>query len=180
MAERRRSSPTAGSAPEPAAGYVLKLAKEDFKFSAAHFTLFAGGRAELLHGHNYRVRLELEAAQLDPMGLIADIATLKARLRAVCARLDEHTLIPEKSELLEIRSEGDGLAVRLAERSYRLPREDAALLPLANVTIELLARMLWDEIAPVLAGSQVDALVVEVEETPGQCCAYRAPLPGRR
>src|ERR1700733_13558481 len=34
--------------------YRMVLAKEDFKFSSAHFTLFADGSAELLHGHNYR------------------------------------------------------------------------------------------------------------------------------
>jgi hypothetical protein len=31
--------------------YRIVLEKEDFKFSAAHFTLFADGGAELLHGH---------------------------------------------------------------------------------------------------------------------------------
>ena len=35
--------------------FTVRLAKQDFKFSAAHFTLFPDGTAELLHGHNFQV-----------------------------------------------------------------------------------------------------------------------------
>ena len=52
----------------PMPRFRIVLAKEDFKFSAAHFTLFPGGRAELLHGHNYRVRVELAGSELDEEG----------------------------------------------------------------------------------------------------------------
>jgi len=163
-----------------AAEFTLTLGKEDFKFSAAHFTLFADGKGELLHGHNYRMTVELRGPALDGMGLLADIAAVKDRIRAVCARLDEHTLIPEQSELLDLRHEGDSVEVRFGERAYRLPQDDVTLLPLINVTIELLARMLWDELAPTLDGSDLRALAVAVEETAGQRCRYEAPLPGTR
>ena len=35
--------------------FSIRLAKEDFKFSVAHFTIFGPGHAEPLHGHNYNV-----------------------------------------------------------------------------------------------------------------------------
>ena len=158
--------------------FTITLGKEDFKFSAAHFTLFADGKGELLHGHNYRVIVELRGPALDGMGLLTDIAAVKDRIRAVCARLDEHTLIPEQSELLDLRPEGDSVEVRFGERAYRLPQDDVTLLPLGNVTIELLARMLWDELAPSLDGTGLHTLAVAVEETAGQRCRYEAPLPG--
>ena len=45
--------------------FTLRLGKQDFKFSAAHFTLFPDGSAELLHGHDYRVRVALRGARVN-------------------------------------------------------------------------------------------------------------------
>ena len=158
--------------------YRVILAKEDFKFSAAHFTLFGDGRAELLHGHNYRVRVELAGGDLDGEGLLVDIESFKRELRARCARLDSRTLIPGESRRLQWARQGDSIDVRFGERAYRFPAADTLVLPLANTSIELLARMFWQDLAPHLAGSGVDALAVSVEETAGQECWYEAALGG--
>jgi 6-pyruvoyltetrahydropterin/6-carboxytetrahydropterin synthase len=158
--------------------YRMVLAKEDFKFSAAHFTLFGDGRAELLHGHNYRVRVELAGGELDGEGLLVDLESFKRELRALCARLDSRTLIPSLSPRLEwVRDEG-GIEVRFGERTYRFPAADVLLLPLANTSIELLARSLWSDLAHHLAGSRVRSLAVSVEETAGQECWYEEALGG--
>jgi 6-pyruvoyltetrahydropterin/6-carboxytetrahydropterin synthase len=162
--------------------FRIRLGKEDFKFSAAHFTLFPDGRAELLHGHNYRVRLELAGAALSEIGLLFDVTVVKRRIRERCAALDEHTLIPVRCDRLDVRRENGSVQVRFRDRVYRFPERDVVLLPLANVSIELLARMLWNDVAEVVgAGGDdappVDELTVEVEETPGQSCAFTAPLP---
>ena len=159
-------------------GYGVRLAKEDFKFSAAHFTLFGDAPAERLHGHNYRLELELEGERLDPLGLLLDIAGVKRRVRESCRRLDERTLIPERAESLEIERLDGQIEVRFEGRAYRLPKEDVVLLPLANVSMELLARMLWDEISPLLAGSRVERMTLTLEETEGQSASYSAPIPG--
>ncbi len=156
--------------------YRFVLAKEDFKFSAAHFTLFADGRAELLHGHNYRVRVELAGSDLDAEGLLLDIESFKRELRQLCSRLDSRTLIPGESRRLRWTRQGDAVEVRCGERSYRFPAEDTLLLPLANTSIELLARMLWQDLAPHLAGSRVEAMGVSVEESAGQRCWYEERL----
>ncbi len=132
--------------------YRMVLAKEDFKFSAAHFTLFADRRAELLHGHNYRVRAELGGNGLDAEGLLVDIESFKRALRGQCARLDSRTLIPGESPRLEWAREGESLAVRCGERVYRFPAEDTLVLPLVNTSIELIARMLWQELRPRARG----------------------------
>jgi 6-pyruvoyltetrahydropterin/6-carboxytetrahydropterin synthase len=158
------------------ARYRVVLAKEDFKFSAAHFTLFGDGRAELLHGHNYRVRVELAGGDLDGEGLLVDIESFKRALRALCAGLDSRTLIPGESARLQWAREGDAVAVRFGERDYRFPAADTLVLPLANTSIELLARMLWRGLAPHLAGTRVEALAVSVEETAGQECWYEEAL----
>jgi 6-pyruvoyltetrahydropterin/6-carboxytetrahydropterin synthase len=160
----------------PGPRYSVTLAPQDFKFAAAHFTLFPDRPAELLHGHNYRVEIELEGEELDGDGLLVDIAAVKRRVRERCARLDERTLIPERAKALQIERSGDQVGLRFQGRSYALPAADALLLPIANVSMELLARLLWQEIAPVLAGSRVRVMTLTLHETAGQCAAYRAPL----
>jgi len=156
--------------------FSIRLAKEDFKFSAAHFTLFPDGRAELLHGHNYRVRLEVAGRRLSDVGLLFDVSVVKRAIRERCAGLDERTLIPTGTDRLAVARRDGTVEVRFRDRLYAFPEADVVLLPLANVSIELLARMLWHEVAETLAGTPVERLTVEVEETPGQSCAYTADL----
>jgi len=152
--------------------YRIALAKEDFKFSAAHFTLFAGGGAELLHGHNYRVEVELGGTGLDEEGLLVDLVSFKKLLRSRCARLDSVTLLPAKSRRLQWSQADGAFEVSCGSRVYRFPEGDVLLPPLENTSIELLARMLWQELAPHLAGSRVDWMAVSVEESAGQSCWY--------
>ncbi len=168
--------------------FSIRLAKEDFKFSVAHFTIFGPGHAEPLHGHNYRLALEVEGEAVDELGLLADCARLKRAARAACAALDDRLLLPESSPHLAIgRSGGETsgkpggtIAVRFVEREYRFPADEVLLLPLANVTMELLARWAWERLAKVARGGAVRSLMIEIEETPGQLCRYRAALAAPR
>lgn len=162
--------------------YSLRLAKEDFKFSAAHFTLFADGRSELLHGHNYRVRVILEGERLDGAGLLVDVARVKVAIRAACDRLDERTLVPGETDRLRLRPGDDGREMEILhdDRRYLLPAREVVVLPLANICMELLAGHLWTEIAPALEGSGVDRMRVEVEETAGQSAAVTQRIDNRQ
>ena len=156
--------------------YRIVLEKEDFKFSAAHFTLFPDGGAELLHGHNYRVRVELAGSSVDDEGLLVDIERFKKVLRGRCAHLDSRTLLPAASSRVQWRHEGEAIEISCGARHYRFPADDVLLLPLANTSMELFARMLWEELAPALAGSRVEAMAVAVEEAAGQRCWYERAL----
>lgn len=160
------------------AGYVLHLSKQDFKFSAAHFTLFPDGSGEFLHGHNFQLGVELSGPELGALGLLVDVAGLKQEIRALCKSLDERTLIPEQSPLLKIDQAPDAVSIRFSARRYTLPEGDVLLLPLSNITMELLAKYLWRKLAAWLQGNAatVGALCVEVEESAGQSCRYTAPL----
>src|SRR4051794_30549015 len=124
--------------------YRIVLAKEDFKFSVAHFTLFSGTRAELLHGHNYRVSLELSGQDLDEHGLLVDIDGPKQAVRELCERLDSRTLLPADSPRLSLVREEGTVEVRFGPRRYSFPAADVLALPIANTSIELLARMFWE------------------------------------
>jgi 6-pyruvoyltetrahydropterin/6-carboxytetrahydropterin synthase len=156
------------------AAVTLRLAKQDFAFAAAHFTLFPEEAAERLHGHNYHVRVELGGDDVDGLGFLVPVGPVKERIRAICAALDERILIPEKSRQLELRRTDDAVEVRLGARAYRFPSREVLLLPLPNVTIEALARHVFEQLAPALKGSPVRRLRVEVEETSGQSAGYEA------
>ena len=158
------------------ARYTLILAKEDFKFSCAHFTLFGPRRAELLHGHNYQVALELTGRELDADDLLIDFPSVKTAIRGSCERLDSLTLIPTESPHLGIFEDAESVTVTFRDRSYRLPKADVLLLPLVNTSIEALARMLWQELVAAVELPRVEELGVQVSETAGQGCWYRAPV----
>lgn len=157
--------------------FRIRFAKEDFKFSSAHFTLFSATAAEALHGHNYRVWLELGGQHLDSRGLLVGFDPLKHAVRNLCAELDGRVLLPTRAGELTLREEGDALEVLWADRVYKFPVDEVVRLPLANTSIELLAQYLWKRLAETAAESGCRTLGVGVEETSGQSCFFEAGIP---
>lgn len=160
--------------------YRIVMEKEDFKFSAAHFTLFPDREAELLHGHNYRVRVAVAGSRLDELGLLVDLDAAKRKIRALCAALDTRLLLPAPGGQLAIEHRGAEIEVRWRERRYLFPAADVVSLPMANVSIELLAEHLWQALAEELraeSGGRLEELEVAVEETAGQSCVRWGRLP---
>ena len=86
-----------------AMSYSIRLSKENFKFSAAHFTIFGLGEGERLHGHNYYVGAEitLEKLQTD-IGMAFDFNLIKPALARICKELDEYVLIAGASTYLTL------------------------------------------------------------------------------
>lgn len=158
--------------------FTLRLAKEDFKFSVAHFTIFDSSRAEPLHGHNYRMAIELEGdrAVVEERGLLADTDRWKRAVRAVCAALDDRVLLAAAHAGVAIESDDSTLVCRFADREYRFPEREVLRLPLVNISMELLAEWTWRRLATEADGTAVQTLTVEIEETPGQLCRYRAAI----
>jgi 6-pyruvoyltetrahydropterin/6-carboxytetrahydropterin synthase len=156
--------------------FRLVLAKEDFKFSVAHFTVFSPEKAELLHGHNYQVTVELSGSDVGELGLLADLGRVKSEIRRLCRGLDSRTLLPAACPLLTWEHRDGAVEVAYGERRYRIPEAEVVLLPLANSSMELLARHLWRQLAPSLAGTAIEHLAVSVEESAGQRAVYARTL----
>jgi 6-pyruvoyltetrahydropterin/6-carboxytetrahydropterin synthase len=57
-------------------------------FAAGHALRNYKGKCENVHGHNYRVQVAVEGADVDENGLLVDFADLKRTLRAASDRLD--------------------------------------------------------------------------------------------
>ena len=101
---------------------------KDFAFAAAHRIPDHPGKCRHLHGHNYRVRVQLEATELDELGMVLDFADLKAMMKQVVGHFDHRVIneIPpfdERNPTAELLSEYvfRGIGERLAEdRSGRV------------------------------------------------------------
>ena len=153
----------ASTGPEPWAG--LELSRSDVGFSAAHFSV-VGGRAERLHGHNYRVALRAHGAVGDD-GAVVDFHTLKAAVRAECAELDERMLLPTLSEAVVVETHGEDVQARHGNRRFSFPRGDVQLLPVTNTTCECLAAHLLKSVRARLGPLPI-RIELTVEEAPGQ------------
>ncbi len=158
--------------------FSLRFGKEDFKFSAAHFTVFGDGEAESLHGHNYRVTVELSGSGLDDLDFLVPAAAAKRDIRAECAALDEKVLLPAECPHVEVTEHGGTVTAVLGDRRYEFPSSEVVLLPVANVTVEALARLLWQRLADRWGSlrDRVETLEVTVAETRGQSASYRRNL----
>lgn len=157
--------------------WAIDITKEYLKFSAAHFLIFPDGSTERLHGHNYRVFLELEGG-LDGHGLVLDFIQVKPVIRAICDELDEHFLLPGEHPELKVLLRDDGITeVRYREQFYAAPSGDVIVLPINNTSSENLStwigRLLLDRLGERFPGVRIDALMVAVEETSGQRGIYR-------
>lgn len=156
--------------------WAIDLTKEAFKFSAAHFLIFPDGSAERLHGHNYRVYVEVEGA-LSEHGLVIDFKMIKPVVRGLVDRLDEHWILPGEHPVLRIRERPDGVTeVRYRDSYYAAPTGDVLVLPINNTSSENLATWIGRELQRELAGRFPDVTVarlrVGVEETAGQRGLY--------
>ena len=152
--------------------WSIHIDKDYLKFSAAHFLIFQDGSAERLHGHNYKVFIDLEN-ELDQHGLVLNFREVKPLVRELVDELDEHLLIPGQHPVLTYRDLGAGSTeIRYQERRYLVPTAEVLVLPISNTSAENLAAWLADSLL-IRLGDKYPGLVpallrVGVEETPGQ------------
>jgi 6-pyruvoyl-tetrahydropterin synthase len=154
--------------------FKVHVTKDYLKFSAAHFIAYPGFR-EALHGHNYRVSVEIEGG-LGPDGYVVDFGVVKKVARRVCERLNEKTIVPTQSDCLVIREDGPQVVMRYEQAEFRIPATDAALVPIVHSSAEELARFLAGELRRELQAEGIrgiEAIQVGVEETTGQAAYYR-------
>ena len=64
----------------------------DYTFAAGHALRNYKGKCENVHGHNYKLRVSVEGAELDSTGLLIDFIDVRAAIRALVERLDHQFL----------------------------------------------------------------------------------------
>lgn len=148
----------------------VRVTKDDLVFSAGHFITFGDGQCERLHGHNYRVAVEVED-DLNAAGYVFDFVALLDLTRQLVRELDHRMLLPGRSSLIRVEGDGPNWRVRYADRHWSFPRDECMVLPLTNTTAELLADYLAGRLLLHFREANLPrprVLRVEVEECFGQ------------
>jgi len=149
---------------------TIEIEKQYLHFSAAHFTIFSAQDRERLHGHNFRLAVEI-TGEIDDNGLCFDYAIYKKILKDLCYQYDEYTLIAEDSPYLEISSDEEYFHIKHNGRIQPLLKTDTILLPVKNVTIEELSHYFLSQLTKDkerLSKLNIHAFEVRVSSGPDQ------------
>jgi 6-pyruvoyltetrahydropterin/6-carboxytetrahydropterin synthase len=111
-------------------------------FAAAHSLREYPGDCQRLHGHNWKVEVEVSASELDELGMVIDFKQVKQATRKATDRLD-HQYLNELEPFNQI-----------------------------NPTAENIARTLFQEIATTLNDDRVQVDAVTVWETERASARY--------
>ena len=165
--------------------YSVRVADDSLLFSAAHFITLGDGSCESLHGHDYRVAVEVEGP-LDDNQCVIDFCLLGRHTAEVLARLDHHTLLPDGNGAIQISAGAEQIEAQIEARfdgrCWQFPKDDCVVLPVANTTSEAIARHVAEELlAHLRASLPPDALPtsikIELTESPGRTAGCRlSPL----
>lgn len=158
--------------------YRVRVTKDHLVFSAAHFITFNGNICERLHGHNWRVAVEV-AGPLDENSYVFDFIALRDATQKLVVELDHRVLLPTQHPAIRVKAENGEVAATFETRRWVFPREDCVLLPVANTTAELIARWMALQLLEVIhrhPGQKLELLRVEIEENFGQWAMCEVPV----
>ena len=150
--------------------YRVRVTKDHLVFSAAHFITFNGNICERLHGHNWRVAVEV-AGPLDENSYVFDFIALRDATQKLVGELDHRVLLPTQHPAIHVQADDREVTATFEARRWVFPREDCILLPVANTTAELIARWMALQLRDIIrqhAGQKLESLRVEIEENFGQ------------
>jgi len=86
--------------------YTVKVRSD---FSGAHNLKGYKGKCEDLHGHNWRIEVEVETEELDAIGMVIDFKELKNILDEIIAGMD-HKYLNEIGYFKEINPTSENMA----------------------------------------------------------------------
>jgi len=103
---------------------------QEIEFCYGHRLLNYAGKCRHLHGHNGRILITLEAAELDTRGMLVDFSDIKKSIRTwVDDELDHRMILNEADPMVPI---------------FQQHKEPLFLIP-HNPTAENIARLVFDE-----------------------------------
>lgn len=159
--------------------FEVKVTKDFLVFSAGHFITFDGGKCERIHGHNYRVEVEVEGP-LDENAYVIDFLALRDLARGIVERLDHRMLLPDCSRWIAVTVAETQTTARFGDRWWSFPADECVILPIENTTTELLAKWFGEELRESLRGlgySDFEAIRVRMEENVGQWAVWEFRQP---
>ena len=155
--------------------YHVRVTKDYFVFSAAHFITYGGDICERLHGHNYRVTAEVYGP-LDENHYVVDFLVVRDALQRIVQTWDHHMLLPTKHPEIRVQTIDDDTFGKQVEVTFRnrrwvFPREDCILLEIPNTTTELLAQLIGKQLLEAIeteTSTRPTEMRLAVDENHGQ------------
>ena len=152
---------------------TLELFRDNFEFSAGHFTIFSAVRREKMHGHNFNV-YALITAEIKENGMAFDYAIYKIKILELCKKLNGYFLLPTESPYLKVETQADSYIAHFNQEKLIFPKLDVILLPVRNITIEELATWFLEQLTtdqPAIAEHYIQAITIKVSSSVGQCAS---------
>ncbi|MGD8558766.1 MAG: 6-carboxytetrahydropterin synthase QueD [Gammaproteobacteria bacterium] len=103
-----------------AASYTLKIVTD---FASAHTLRDYPGACSRLHGHNWKVEVEVCASELDSVGMGIDFKAIKTATKKVTAELD-HRYLNEIKPFDEINPTAENIAAYIYQGVSELLNND--------------------------------------------------------
>jgi 6-pyruvoyltetrahydropterin/6-carboxytetrahydropterin synthase len=103
-------------------------------FAAGHALRGYKGKCENMHGHNYRVRVTLEGAQLDAVGLLYDFVHLKQVIQNVIRSLD-HRYLNEFSPFDVLNPSAENISKYIYDESSKQIRAAPNGAKITSITV---------------------------------------------
>lgn len=156
--------------------YRVRVTKDYLVFCSGHFISYNGDECERLHGHNYRVAVEVDGPLDQRNFYLFDFIALKNLMRELTDELDHRMLVATRSSVIHVEVAPREVRLRYRDKHWVFPLEDCALLPIENTTAELLARYLAGRLRQELSERyrfHPDSIQMEVEESFGQVARYQ-------
>jgi len=156
------------------ATFRVRVTKDHLTFCSGHFITYEGNQCERLHGHNYKVAVEV-SGPLDDNHYVFDFIALKRITMKISDTLDHRMMLPTKSKSIHVEVVEGQVNVSFEKKRWSFPVDDCVLLPIENTTAELLASYIAGRVKKSLQAEcrfTPTTLSVEVEESHGQSAIF--------
>ena len=141
--------------------------RSNIRFSSAHI-IHEYEKCGRLHGHTYAVHAKIYG-EPDSKGIILDFSILKEKLRIIVNELDHRVLIPEKSQIAEIKKQDDALLINALGKKFSFPLTDCVFLPIKSTSAENLASYILNKLIEITElPKNVESIEIGVDEGYGQ------------
>lgn len=156
--------------------FSILLNHASYSFSANHFITFDNGGGEPLHGHDFKLSVQVWGTN-NASEYVLDFLELEKVLQLLIAQWNHRTLLPTRNPYLRVSQVDQQIRVEYSQKEqifiWSLPAEHCCLLEIANTTTEALAQ----ELARALGGfletnPRIQSWEVALTEAPGctACC----------
>lgn len=116
-------------------------------FEAAHCIKNYPGKCNRLHGHNWKVEVNIYGSKLNELGMLVDFVDLKAAVNSIMVNLD-HYYLNEIEPFCKINPTAENLAKYIYEK--------LAETPVLNENVALRSIRVWESPNSAAAYSQED------------------------